>query len=116
MRVRREVLGDAHVDRATAAAGHRRRLPALDHRGGVGRAVDPRRELDRRTRSCVTRRRADRAARRGRAGAARARPPAATGSRRREIAEVIMHTAGYAGIPAANAAMAVAKQVLAEPA
>ena len=27
-----------------------------------------------------------------------------------------MHTAGYAGIPAANAAMAVAKQVLAEPA
>ena len=32
-----------------------------------------------------------------------------------EIAEVIMHTAGYAGIPAANAAMALAKQVLAEP-
>jgi alkylhydroperoxidase/carboxymuconolactone decarboxylase family protein YurZ len=30
-----------------------------------------------------------------------------------EIAEVIMHTAGYAGIPAANAAMAVAKDVLA---
>ena len=26
-----------------------------------------------------------------------------------------MHTAGYAGIPAANAAMAVAKQVLADP-
>ncbi len=25
-----------------------------------------------------------------------------------------MHTAGYAGIPAANAAMAIAKQVLAE--
>ena len=43
MRVRREVLGDEHVDRATAAAGHRRRLPALAHRDGVGRAVDPRR-------------------------------------------------------------------------
>ncbi len=32
-----------------------------------------------------------------------------------EIAEVIMHTAAYAGIPAANTAMAIAKQVLAEP-
>jgi alkylhydroperoxidase/carboxymuconolactone decarboxylase family protein YurZ len=32
-----------------------------------------------------------------------------------EIAEVIMHTAVYAGIPAANAAMAVAKDVLDSP-
>ena len=30
-----------------------------------------------------------------------------------EIAEVIMHTAPYAGIPAANAAIATAKSVLA---
>ena len=27
---------------------------------------------------------------------------------------MIMHTAGYAGIPAANSAMAIAKQVLAD--
>ena len=32
-----------------------------------------------------------------------------------EIAEVIMHTAAYAGIPAANTAMAIAKQVLSGP-
>ena len=31
-----------------------------------------------------------------------------------EIAEVLMHTAVYAGVPAANAAFAVAKQVLAD--
>ena len=31
-----------------------------------------------------------------------------------EIAEVILHTAAYAGIPAANAAMAVAKATLAD--
>ena len=113
MRVRREVLGDAHVDRATAAAGDRRRLPALDHRDGVGRAVDPRRQLDRRTRSCVTiavltaLRAEDELALHIRAGRRNGLTP-------HEIAEVIMHTAGYAGIPAANSAMAVAKQVLAE--
>ena len=31
-----------------------------------------------------------------------------------EISEVILHTAVYAGVPAANAAFAVAKQVLAD--
>jgi 4-carboxymuconolactone decarboxylase len=33
-----------------------------------------------------------------------------------EIAEVLLHTAVYAGVPAANSAFAVAKRVLAEPA
>ena len=42
MRVRREVLGDEHVDRATAAADrHRRRLPALHHRERVGVGCGP---------------------------------------------------------------------------
>ncbi len=42
MAVRREVLGDAHVDRAVAG-DHRahRRLPAHDHRVRVGHDLDP---------------------------------------------------------------------------
>ena len=114
MRVRREVLGDAHVDRATAATGidadFQRWLTATAWGGLWTRDA----QLDRRTRSCITiavltALRAEhelplhlRAGRRN-------------GLRDDEIAEVIMHTAGYAGIPAANAAMAIAKQVLAEP-
>ena len=31
-----------------------------------------------------------------------------------ELAEVIMHTAAYAGIPAANSAMALLEEILAE--
>ena len=32
-----------------------------------------------------------------------------------EIAEVLLHTALYAGLPAANAALAIARDVFAEP-
>ena len=32
-----------------------------------------------------------------------------------EIAEVLLHTSVYAGVPAANAAFAIAQQVLAGP-
>jgi alkylhydroperoxidase/carboxymuconolactone decarboxylase family protein YurZ len=35
---------------------------------------------------------------------------------REEIAEVLLHTAVYAGVPAANAAFAIAREVLAEEA
>jgi 3-oxoadipate enol-lactonase/4-carboxymuconolactone decarboxylase len=38
------------------------------------------------------------------------------GLSRMEIAEVILHTALYAGLPAANAALAVMRAVFAEPA
>ena len=111
MRVRREVLGDAHVDRATAAAGvdadFQRWLTEAAWGGLWGRD-----ELDRRTRSCVTiavltALRAEHEL--------RLHIPAGrrNGLSEAEIAEVIMHTAGYAGIPAANAAMTVAKDVLA---
>jgi 4-carboxymuconolactone decarboxylase len=111
MRVRREVLGDAHVDRATVAAGidaaFQRWLTESAWGGLWGRD-----ELDRRTRSCVTiavltALRADHELRLHIAAGRR------NGLSDAEIAEVIMHTAGYAGIPAANAAMAVAKDVLA---
>jgi 4-carboxymuconolactone decarboxylase len=115
MRVRREVLGDEYVDRANATAGidvDFQRWITESAWGGLW-ARDA--QLDRRTRSCVTvavltALRAEgelalhlRAARRN-------------GLSPGELAEVIMHTAAYAGIPAANSAMAIAKQVLAEPA
>jgi 4-carboxymuconolactone decarboxylase len=111
MRVRREVLGDAHVDRATVAAGidaaFQRWLTESAWGGLWGRD-----ELDRRTRSCVTiavltALRAEHELRLHIAAGRR------NGLSDAEIAEVIMHTAGYAGIPAANAAMVVAKDVLA---
>ena len=92
----------------------RRRLPALDHRGRRGAAVDPRRPA--RPAHPLVRhdRRADHAARRATSWPCTSAPARRNGLTPSEIAEVIMHTAGYAGIPAANAAMAVAKQVLAE--
>ena len=115
MRVRREVLGDAHVDRAVAAttpldADFQRWL--TDTAWGGLWARDDR--LDRRTRSCVTI---------ALLTALRAegelplhiRAAVRNGLTPDEIAEVIMHTAAYAGIPAANTAMAIAKQVLTEP-
>ena len=113
LRVRREVLGDAHVDRATAAAGidaDFQRWITETAWGGLWTRDD---ELDRRTRSCITvavltALRAEgelalhlRAARRN----------GVTGE---ELAEVIMHTAAYAGIPAANSAMALLKESIAE--
>ena len=111
MRMRREVLGDAHVELASAAAGidadFQRWLTESAWGGLWGRD-----ELDRRTRSCVTiavltALRAEHELRLHIAAGRR------NGLSDAEIAEVIMHTAGYAGIPAANAAMAVAKDVLA---
>jgi 4-carboxymuconolactone decarboxylase len=110
MRMRREVLGDAHVERASAAAGidadFQRWLTESAWGGLWGRD-----ELDRRTRSCITiavltALRAEQELRLHVAAGRR------NGLSDTEIAEVIMHTAGYAGIPAANAAMAVAKDVL----
>jgi len=113
MAVRREVLGDAHVDRAVAATTEFTE-PFQDFitRYAWG-GVWTRDGLDRRTRSCVTLavltalRCHDelpmhvRAARRN-------------GLSRQEIAEVLLHTAVYAGVPAANTAFRLAQEVLAE--
>lgn len=112
MRVRREVLGDEHVDRAVAAtteldADFQRYITASAW-GSLWSRDD---RLDRRTRSCVTialltaLRAEHELAMHIRAGLRNGLTPA-------EITEVILHTAAYAGIPAANTAMAVAKQVL----
>jgi 4-carboxymuconolactone decarboxylase len=112
MRVRREVLGDEHVDRAVAATNELdadfQRYITTSAWGSLWTRDD---RLDRRTRSCVTialltaLRAEHELAMHIRAGLRNGLTPA-------EITEVILHTAAYAGIPAANTAMAVAKDVL----
>jgi 4-carboxymuconolactone decarboxylase len=112
MRVRREVLGDDHVDRANAAvtpldADFQRFITETAWGSVWTRDV----LLDRRTRSCLTIALLT-ALRQERELAMHLRAAMRIGLTPAEIAEVIMHTAVYAGIPAANAAMAVAKDVL----
>jgi 4-carboxymuconolactone decarboxylase len=112
MRVRREVLGDEHVDRAIANTTE---LDA-DFQRYITRAAwgelwtrDDR--LDRRTRSCVTIALLT-ALRAEHELALHIRAGLRNGLTPEEITEVILHTAAYAGVPAANTAMAVAKEVL----
>ena len=115
MRVRREVLGDEHVDRAVAATNEvtedfqdlitryawggiwtRSGLSRRDRSIGVltalvaGRHFD---ELEFHLRAALT-----------------------NGLTREEIIEVLLQTAVYVGVPAANSAFAVARRVLADPA
>jgi 4-carboxymuconolactone decarboxylase len=113
MRVRREVLGDAHVDRAVAATTpFTAPFQELITRYAWGE-VWSRPGLDRRTRSCVTLamlvvlRCEDELAMHVRAALQ-------GGLRPEEIQEVLLHAAVYAGVPAANAAFAVAQRVLRE--
>src|SRR5918996_5024650 len=113
MEVRREVLGDEHVDEAI----ERTTEFTADFQDLITRyawgEIWTRPGLDRRTRSCITLvalvalNRMDelemhvRAARRN-------------GLTAEEIKEVLLHTAVYAGVPAGNAALAVAQRVLDE--
>jgi 4-carboxymuconolactone decarboxylase len=112
MRVRREVLGDEHVDRALA----RRTALDADFQRFITEtawgSVWARPDLDRRTRSLVT---IALLAGLGRTEelALHLRASRNTGVDPREIAEVLLHVAAYAGIPAANTAFATAKAVLA---
>jgi 3-oxoadipate enol-lactonase/4-carboxymuconolactone decarboxylase len=113
MAVRREVLGDAHVDRAVAATTpFTAPFQDLITRYAWGE-VWSRPGLDRRTRSCVTLamlvalRCEDELAMHVRAALRNGLHP-------EEIGEVLLHAAVYAGVPAANAAFAVAQRVLRE--
>ena len=113
MAVRREVLGSEHVDRATeSATDFTRDFQQLITEYAWG-SVWTRRGLDRRSRSLITLT-ALVAGGHHEELALHLRAARRNGLTPEEIAEVIMHTAGYAGIPAANTAMAVLKQVLAE--
>jgi 4-carboxymuconolactone decarboxylase len=114
MRVRRQVLGDDHVDKATAAMtpldADFQRYITESAWGSIWTRDD---RLDRRTRSCITialltaLRLESELGMHISAGLRNGLSPD-------EITEVIMHTAPYTGIPAANAAIAVAKSVLGE--
>ncbi|MGH2872335.1 MAG: 4-carboxymuconolactone decarboxylase [Solirubrobacteraceae bacterium] len=110
-RVRREVLGDEHVDRAI------RRTTAFTEpfqeyitRSAWG-AVWGRDGLDRRTRSAVT---LSVLTALGRENEIEMHVRAAlrNGLTAEEIAEVLLHTAVYAGVPAANSAFAIAQRVI----
>ena len=114
-RVRRAVLGDAHVDRAEAAA-----TPfdapfqqfITETAWGTLWADDA---LDRRTRSLIT---IAVLAALGRQEelALHLRATSNTGATPSEIRAALMHVAVYAGVPAANSAFALAKTILAQDA
>jgi 4-carboxymuconolactone decarboxylase len=113
MAVRREVLGDEHVDRAVAGT-----TPfTADFQDYITRcawgSVWTRDGLDRRTRSCIT------LAVLTALGhhdefALHVRAARRNGLTPDEIGEVLLHTAVYAGVPAANSAFARAQAVLRE--
>jgi 4-carboxymuconolactone decarboxylase len=115
MKVRREVLGDAHVDRAEANATEF----TADFQDFITRYawgdVWSRDGLDRRMRSVATLAslislRAENEI------AMHVRAALRNGLTAEEIKEVILHTAVYAGVPAANDAFRIAQQVIAEEA
>ena len=114
MRVRREVLGDAHVDRAVeATTPFDTEFQRFITEMAWGTVWTRDEQLDRRTRSCLTIALLT-ALRQERELAMHVRAGLRNGLTPEEIAEVIMHTAVNAGIPAAHSAMRVAKEVVAD--
>ena len=111
MRVRREVLGDEHVDRATVSPVTAD-FQELITRYAWGR-VWTREGLDRRSRSIVTLT-ALVAGRHFDELEFHLRAALRNGLSREEIVEVLLQTAVYCGVPAANSAFAVADRVLGE--
>lgn len=111
MKIRREVLGDEYVDAATAGATE---LTAgfqdLITRYAWG-GVWSRPGLDRRTRSAITLAVLTALGRESELEL-HVRAAIRNGLSEAEIGEVLLHTAVYAGVPAANAALSVAKWVL----
>jgi 4-carboxymuconolactone decarboxylase len=113
MRVRREVLGDEHVDRAAEnTTDFTEPLQDLITRFAWG-SVWTRDGLDRRTRSAITLAVLS-ALGREHELAMHVRAARRNGLTADEISEVLLHTAVYAGVPAANAAFAIAQRVLDE--
>ncbi len=113
LRVRKEVLGDEHVERAL---GRTTGLDADFQRFITEMAwgsVWARPGLDRRTRSLVTI--AILAALGREELALHLRASRNVGVEPGEIAEALLHVAVYAGVPAANSAFAVARSELAGP-
>lgn len=111
MKVRREVLGNAHVDRAeTAATDFTREFQDLLTRYVWGE-IWTRPGLDRRTRSCITIAILV-ALGREEELVLHLRAALANGVTKDEIKEVLLQAAVYCGVPAANSAFRVAAGVL----
>jgi 3-oxoadipate enol-lactonase/4-carboxymuconolactone decarboxylase len=113
LKVRREVLGDAHVDRALASADEfSGDFQEFVTRYAWGEIWD-RPGLDRRSRSCVTLTalvaggHLDELAFHTRAALRNGLTPV-------EIKEVLLQTAVYCGVPAANSAFKVAQEIIRE--
>jgi 4-carboxymuconolactone decarboxylase len=111
--VRREVLGDAHVDRAAATSPPESR----DFQDFITRVawgdVWSRPGLDRRTRSCLTISLLAALGHWDELGM-HVRAAVRNGLSREDIAEVFLHTSVYAGVPVANHALSVAWRALDE--
>jgi 4-carboxymuconolactone decarboxylase len=113
LEVRREVLGDAYVDRAESA-----RTPLTDEfqdlitRYAWGE-IWTRPGLDRRTRSCITVAMLV-ALNRNEELAMHIRAALRNGVTEGELKEILLQTAIYCGVPAANSAFGVAARVLAD--
>jgi 4-carboxymuconolactone decarboxylase len=113
MEVRREVLGDDHVDRALARSTEfTADFQDLITRYAWGE-IWTRPGLDRRTRSCITLT-ALVAGGHQHELAMHVRAARRNGLTPDEIKEVLLQTAVYCGVPAANSAFAIAQEVLAE--
>jgi len=113
MKVRREVLGDEHVDRASAnATAFSRPFQEFITRSAWGEAWT-REGLDRRTRSCITLAVLTALRAENEIGM-HVRAALRNGLTPDEIREVLIHTAVYAGVPAANSAFAIAQETLRE--
>ena len=114
MEVRRAVLGDEHVDRAIArTTDFTADFQDLITRYAWGE-IWTRPGLDRRTRSCITLT-ALVAGGREHELAMHIRAALRNGLTPDEIKEVLLQTAVYCGVPAANSAFAVASRVLGSP-
>jgi 4-carboxymuconolactone decarboxylase len=113
MEVRRAVLGDAHVDRAiertTEFTASFQDFITRYAWGGVW----TREGLDRRTRSVITLSVLTALGRENEI-AMHVRAALRNGLTAAEIGEIFIHTAIYAGVPAANSAFAIAQKVIDE--
>ncbi len=111
MAVRREVLGDEHVDRAVEnstdfTAPFQEFITRYAWGGPWSRPG-----LDRRTRSAITLAVLTALGRENEI-AMHVRAALRNGLTQAEIAEVLLHTAVYAGVPAANSAFTIAQRTL----
>lgn len=113
MSVRRAVLGDAHVDASVARTNDF----TADFQDFITRYawgdIWSRPGLDRRTRSCITIAMLV-TLKQEHELAMHLRAALRVGVTRAEIREVLLQSAIYAGVPAANRAFAIAQDVLAE--